>query len=66
MKKIYPNMDYEKFKKEYTSDNIHITSSTQVGATIADDISKSAFSWRIPGFVGYIRLYHDSFYKMAI
>ena len=43
LSKLYPNMDKEKFLKEYTKDAIHITSSTKVGATIADDITKSAF-----------------------
>ena len=43
LKKIYPGLDQEKFMKEYTKDAIHITSSTKVGATIADDITKSAF-----------------------
>jgi SecD/SecF fusion protein len=43
LSKIYPDMNKEKFLKEYTKDDIHITSSTKVGASIADDITKSAF-----------------------
>jgi len=38
----YKGMNKEKFVKEYTTDAVHITSSTQVGPTIADDITKSS------------------------
>ncbi len=43
LSKVYKGMDLEAFKKEYTTDNVHITSSTKVGPTIADDITKSSF-----------------------
>ena len=54
LNKIYPNIDKDKFMKEYTKDNVHITSSTKVGATIADDISKSAF---IAGFLALLAIF---------
>lgn len=40
---VYTGMDKTEFKKEYAKDAIHITSSTKVGPTIADDITKSSF-----------------------
>ena len=43
LNKLYPGIDKEKFMKEYTKDDVHITSSTKVGASIADDIRSSAF-----------------------
>ena len=54
LKKLYPKMDKEKFLKEYTENAVHITSSTKVGATIADDISKSAF---IAGFLALLAIF---------
>ncbi len=38
----YKGMDKDKFTKEYTTDAVHITSSTKVGPTIADDITRSS------------------------
>ena len=43
LSKVYKGMDFDKFKKEYEKGVIHITSSTKVGPTIADDITKSSF-----------------------
>ena len=40
---VYEGMDRAEFKKEYAKDAVHITSSTKVGPTIADDITKSSF-----------------------
>lgn len=40
---LYPNMDKDKFMKGESLNATHISSSTKVGSTIADDISKTAF-----------------------
>ena len=39
----YEGMNLDKFMKEYPQDAIHITRSSKVGPTIADDITKSSF-----------------------
>ena len=43
LSKVYKGMDLDNFKKEYAKGTVHITSSTKVGPTIADDITKSSF-----------------------
>jgi SecD/SecF fusion protein len=62
LSKVFPNMDKEKFLREYTDDAIHITSHTRVGPTIADDIRRSAF---IAGFLALLVIFIYIFIRFS-
>ena len=58
----YKGMDKDKFVKEYTTDAVHITSSTKVGPTIADDITKSSM---LAGFFALLAIFLYIFLRFA-
>lgn len=62
LKSVYPNMDLNKFKKEYVTDAVHITSSSKVGPTIADDITRSSF---LAGILALIAIFLYIFIRFS-
>ncbi len=62
LKTVYPGMDLNKFKKEYVTDAVHITSSSKVGPTIADDITRSSF---LAGILALIAIFLYIFIRFS-
>ena len=58
----YKGMDKDKFVKEFTTDAVHITSSTKVGPTIADDITRSSL---LAGIFALIAIFLYIFIRFA-